>query len=172
MDSAEKKPKCEPKKEEGDLIEPALIQVVELQLKDEDIPKQEPKQEPKHEPEPEEAAQDDLQAAPAPAPSPAPVPVIEEEDEEDEEEPPASQGPQVAGIAAAAPGPAPEAQAEGPAPAPPSPPPPNTEWEEDDPFALGPRTSKSPPAKQAIYRSLQATASQQPRRKTHFYPSR
>ena len=44
--------------------------------------------------------------------------------------------------------------------------------EDDDPFGLGPRRSRSPPASRAQRRSIQATASQRPRSKTKFFPSR
>ena len=44
--------------------------------------------------------------------------------------------------------------------------------EDEDPYGLGPRRSRSPPASRAQRRSIQATASQRPRSKTKFYPSR
>ena len=46
------------------------------------------------------------------------------------------------------------------------------EVRDDDPYGLGPRRSRSPPASRAQRRSIQATASQRPRSKTKFYPSR
>ena len=86
---------------------------------------------------------------------------VAEEEEEDPEEPAASQAPQVASISVAVPFKREERE-----PAPPG------EDTEDDPFALGPRRSRSPPASRAQLRSLSATASQKPRKKTSFYPLR
>ena len=87
------------------------------------------------------------------------APVVEEEEEEPEE-PAASQAPRVASISAV------PFKREEREPAPPG------EEPEDDPFALGPRRSRSPPASRAQLRSLSATASQKPRKKTAFFPSR
>ena len=87
------------------------------------------------------------------------APVVEEEEEEPEE-PAASQAPRVASISAV------PFKREEREPAPPG------EEPEDDPFALGPRRSRSPPASRAQLRSISATASQKPRKKTSFYPSR
>ena len=91
------------------------------------------------------------------------APVREEDEEEDQEEPAASQAPRVASISAVPFKREPRDQ---------EPPPPGEEGLEDDPFGLGPRRSRSPPAARAQLRSLAATASQKPRKKTHFYPSR
>ena len=44
--------------------------------------------------------------------------------------------------------------------------------EDDDPFGLGPRRSRSPPASRAQRRSIGATVSMRPRQKTKFFPSR
>ena len=90
------------------------------------------------------------------------APVQEVEDEEDEE-PPASQSARVASISAT---PFKREYHDQPEPAPPG------EEPEDDPFALGPRRSRSPPASRAQLRSIAATASQKPRKKTAFFPSR
>ena len=87
---------------------------------------------------------------------------VAEEDEEEPEEPAASQAPRVASISAT-----PfkrEERTEEPAPP--------GEEPEEDPFGLGPRRSRSPPASRAQLRSIAATASQKPRKKTAFYPSR
>ena len=88
------------------------------------------------------------------------APVVEE-DEDEPEEPAASQGPQVASISAVPFKREPQGE-----PAPPG------EEPEDDPFGLGPRRSRSPPASRAQLRSLAATASQKPRKKTAFFPTR
>ena len=84
------------------------------------------------------------------------APVVEEDEPE---EPAASQAPRVASISFKR-----EDRPEEPAPP--------GEEPEDDPFALGPRRSRSPPASRAQLRSLAATASQKPRKKTAFFPSR
>ena len=42
----------------------------------------------------------------------------------------------------------------------------------EDPYGLGPHRSRSPPASRAQRRSIGATASQRPRQKTKFFPSR
>ena len=81
------------------------------------------------------------------------------EDDEEEEEPAASATVRVASIAV-------PFKMEHREPAPPG------EETEDDPFGLGPRRSRSPPATRAQLRSLSAMASQKPRKKTAFYPSR
>ena len=90
------------------------------------------------------------------------APVQEDEDEEDEE-PAASQSARVASISAV---PFKREYRDQPEPAPPG------EEPEDDPFGLGPRRSRSPPASRAQLRSLAATASQKPRKKTSFYHTR
>ena len=87
------------------------------------------------------------------------APVVE--DDEEEEEPAASQGLQVASISAI-----PFKREPREEPAPPG------EEPEEDPYGLGPRRSRSPPASRAQLRSLAATASQKPRKKTSFFPSR
>ena len=87
---------------------------------------------------------------------------VAEEEEEEPEEPAASQAPRVASISAI---PFKREYREQQEPAPPG-------EEEEDPFGLGPRRSRSPPASRAQLRSLSATASQKPRKKTDFYPSR
>ena len=84
---------------------------------------------------------------------------VREEDEE-EEEPPASQAFRVAAINHV------PLKTEDREPAPPG------EETEEDPYGLGPRRSRSPPASRAQLRSLAATASQKPRKKTNFFPSR
>ena len=87
---------------------------------------------------------------------------VAEEEEDEPEEPAASQAPRVASISAT-----PFKREErGEEPAPPG------EEPADDPFGLGPRRSRSPPASRAQLRSLAATASQKPRKKTAFFPSR
>ena len=88
------------------------------------------------------------------------APVVEEEEEE-LEEPAASQAPRVASISAV---PFKREYRDQ------EPPPPGEE--EEDPFGLGPRRSRSPPAARAQLRSLAATASQKPRKKTAFFPIR
>ena len=88
------------------------------------------------------------------------APVVEEEEDEELEEPAASQGPRVASISAV------PFKREPREPAPPG------EETEDDPFGLGPRRSRSPPAARAQLRTIAATASQKPRKKASFYPSR
>ena len=88
------------------------------------------------------------------------APIIEDEEDEPEE-PAASQAPRVASISAV------PFKREPREPAPPG-----EEEAEDDPFGLGPRRSRSPPASRALLRSLAATASQKPRKKTNFFPSR
>ena len=88
---------------------------------------------------------------------------VAEEEEDEPEEPAASQAPRVASISAV-----PfkrEARDQ-------EPPPPGEDGTEDDPFGLGPRRSRSPPAARAQLRTLAATASQRPRKKTAFFPSR
>ena len=90
------------------------------------------------------------------------APVREEDDEDDQEEPAASQAPRVASISAV---PFKRELRDQ------EPPPPGEEGEED-PFGLGPRRSRSPPAARAQLRSLAATASQKPRKKTAFFPTR
>ena len=87
---------------------------------------------------------------------------VREEDEDEEEPPAASQSARVAAISAI---PFKREEREQPEPAPPG-------EEQEDPFGLGPRRSRSPPASRAQLRSLAATASQKPRKKTAFYPSR
>ena len=42
----------------------------------------------------------------------------------------------------------------------------------EDPYGLGPHRSRSPPASRAQRRSIGATASMKPRKKTAFFPSR
>ena len=88
------------------------------------------------------------------------APVRDEEEPEEPEEPPASQAVRVASIHT----PFKREYRE--------PDPPGEEGGEDDPFGLGPRRSRSPPASRAQLRSLSATASQKPRKKSSFYPSR
>ena len=88
---------------------------------------------------------------------------VAEEEEEEPEEPAASQVPRVASISAI---PFKREYRDDPEPAPPG------EEPEDDPFGLGPRRSRSPPASRAQLRSLAATASQKPRNKTSFYHTR
>ena len=90
------------------------------------------------------------------------APVVEEEEPEKPEEPAASQAPRVASISAT-PFKREEREEEL---APPG------EEPVNDPFGLGPRRSRSPPASRAQLRSLAATASQKPRKKTAFFPSR
>ena len=80
---------------------------------------------------------------------------VNEDEEEEPEEPAASQAIQVASIHLKR-----------------EPAPPGEEVAEEDPFGLGPRRSRSPPAARAQLRTLAATASQRPRKKTNFYPSR
>ena len=82
------------------------------------------------------------------------------EEEEEEEEPPASQAVRVAAIHSV------PFKVEEREPAPPG------EETSEDPYGLGPRRSRSPPASRAQLRSLAATASQKPRKKTAFFPSR
>ena len=88
---------------------------------------------------------------------------VQEEEEEEPEEPAASQTIRVASISTPFKREHREPSEE---PAPPG------EEEEDDPFGLGPRRSRSPPATRAQLRTLSATASQKPRKKTAFFPSR
>ena len=46
------------------------------------------------------------------------------------------------------------------------------EEDKDDPYGLGPHRSRSPPASRAQRRSIGATVSMKPRKKTAFFPSR
>ena len=85
---------------------------------------------------------------------------VHEDEEEEPEEPAASQAIQVASISV-------PFKTEHREPAPPG-----EEEAEEDPFGLGPRRSRSPPAARAQLRSLSATASQRPRKKTSFFSSR
>ena len=87
------------------------------------------------------------------------APVVEE-DEEEPEEPPASQSIRVAAIHTPF-----KREYREPAP-------PGEDEVTDDPFGLGPRRSRSPPATRAQLRTLAATASQKPRKKTSFFTSR
>ena len=88
---------------------------------------------------------------------------VAEEEEDEPEEPAASQAPRVASISAV---PFKRELRDQ------EPPPPGEEGTEEDPFGLGPRRSRSPPAARAQLRSLAATVSQKPRKKTAFYSSR
>ena len=146
MDSS--KLKKEPKQEEDVSLATIHFQEEVFQIKEEDIKLKE-----------EEPAIDVQQLAP----------VIEEDEPEEEE--PAAPGPlHVAALVQGPPqNPDPDSEEEG-EPAPPG--------EADsgdfdgDPYGLGPRGSRSPPATRAVLRSLSATASKKPRKKTSFYPSR
>ena len=160
MDSSKPEAKVEPKvepKPEDIALAPILIPEVSFALKSEPFKKEEPR---------EEAIDPGLAGCPLAhdpvAQLAALAPVIEEDDEEEEAPAPAATQ-QVASISI----PFKREQRE-PAeePAPPG------EEEEDDPFGLGPRRSRSPPATRAQLRSLSATASQKPRKKTAFFPSR
>ena len=96
------------------------------------------------------------------------APIIEEEEAEDEKPDikPAIEAVHIAAIHHAVkkeePAEAEESDEEEPAP-------PGTS---EDPYGLGPHRSRSPPASRAQRRSIGATASMKPRKKTSFFPSR
>ena len=94
------------------------------------------------------------------------APVIEEEEPEDLKPnvKPVIEAIQIAAIHHAVKKEEPAEESDEDEPAPPS----NAE----DPYGLGPHRSRSPPASRAQRRSIQATASQRPRQKTKFFPSR
>ena len=144
-------PKVEPKPEEIALA-PILLPEVSFALKSEPFKKEEPREEERSDP--------GLAACPL-AHSPeaqlaALAPVVEEDDEEEEAPVPAATQ-RVASISF---------KREPQEPSPPG------EDVEEDPFGLGPRRSRSPPATRAQLRTLSATASQKPRKKTTFFHSR
>ena len=150
---AKVEPKVEPKPEEIDLA-PIFIPEVSFALKSEPFKKEEPREE-----DGEDPGLADCPLAHNPeAQLAALAPVVEEDDEEEEVPAPAATQ-RVASISV-------PFKREYKEPAPPG------EEGEDDPFGLGPRRSRSPPATRAQLRSIAATASQKPRKKTSFYPSR